>query len=81
MKVLFSDHFTRAFRDAPQIVQRDFGKQLGFILGNLRHPSLNAKKYDEARGLWQARVNLDWRCYFSIEDDTYHFHDIIPHPK
>jgi len=48
---------------------------------DLRHPSLRAKKYDEARDLWQARVNKAWRFYFVIQNDTYFIVDIIPHPK
>lgn len=81
MTVVFSTRFTRSFRDAPERVQREFGKQLGHLLRNLQHPSLHAKKYDETRGIWQARVDGGWRFYFSIEDDAYHFFDIIPHPK
>ena len=46
-----------------------------------RHPALHAKKYDESRDLWQARVNRDWRFYFVIASDTYVITDIIPHPK
>ena len=38
-----------------------FVKQSKFLLENLRHPSLHAKKYDEARNLWQARVDYTWR--------------------
>jgi mRNA interferase RelE/StbE len=53
----------------------------GFLVEDLRHPSLRAKKYDVARDIWQARVTRDWRFYFTIEDDTYHLHTIIPHPK
>lgn len=45
------------------------------------HPSLQAKKYDEARDIWQARVNGGWRFYFRIEGDVYHLIDISPHPK
>jgi mRNA interferase RelE/StbE len=52
-----------------------------FLEQNLRHPSLRAKKYDESRGLWQARVSKDWRFYFLIQDDVYYIVDIIPHPK
>jgi len=52
-----------------------------FILANLRHPSLRAKKYDETRGIWQARVTRDWRFYFTIEGDAYYLLDIISHPK
>jgi len=56
-------------------------KQLAFLLGNLRHPSLRAKKYDESRGIWQARVDRDYRFYFLIEEDTYLILSVIPHPK
>jgi len=52
-----------------------------FLEQNLHHPSLRAKKYDVARDRWQARVNKDWRFYFSIIDDTYHIIELIPHPK
>lgn len=81
MKVLFSDRFSRSFQNAPDRVQRDFGKQLAHHLRNLQHPSLRAKKYDEKQDIWQARVNDDWRLYFRIERDTYHLVDIISHPK
>lgn len=37
--------------------------------------------YDESLDLWQARVNLDWRFYFTIEGDTYRIQDITQHPK
>ncbi len=44
----------------PQI-RRAFDKQAVLLLQNLHHPSRRAKKYDESRGIWQARVNDDWR--------------------
>jgi len=81
MKVLFSDLFTRNFRIAPEQVQKAFGKQLGNLLRDFRHPSLHTKKYDEARNVWQARVNENWRFYFTIEEETYHITNITPHPK
>ncbi len=70
-----------SLRDAPLNVRRAFYKQIGFLAENLHHPSLRAKKYDEARGIWQARVNKDWRFYFIIAGDTYIVLDVIPHPK
>ena len=81
MRVLFSARFARSFGQAPERVQREFGKQLGHLLRDLRHPSLRAKKYDEARGIWQARVDGGWRFYFTVENDLYALIDIIPHPK
>jgi hypothetical protein len=38
--------------------------------------SLHAKKYNESRGLWQARINDDWRFYFTIESDAYILHEL-----
>jgi len=71
MRVKFSDAVVDALGDAPSAVQRAFFKQTEMLQQNLRHPSLRAKKYDEANDRWQARVNRGWRFYFKIEDDTY----------
>lgn len=81
MQARYSERFIKSLADAPSSVQKAFYKQVGLLLQNLRHPSLRAKKYDEAHDIWQARVTRDWRFYFTIEDDTYHLIDIIPHPK
>ena len=76
-----SDRAIEALKDAPRNVRRAFEKQLRFLAAKLQHPSLHAKKYDESRDLWQARVNKDWRFYFIITADTYIVLDVIPHPK
>ena len=81
MRIRYTNRFLQQHRKAPQTVQRVFEKQVGFLLENLRHPSLRAKKYDDGRNLWQARVNDDWRVYFSIDGDTYTLHTIRRHPK
>ena len=71
--------FDRAFREAPASVQKAFLKQAAYLIHDIRHPSLHAKKYDAER--WQARVNRDWRFYFRIEEDAYILLDIMRHPK
>ena len=81
MKLLRSTHFERNYARAPQQIQRAFDKQSALLLQSLHDPSLRAKKYDERRNLWQARVNRDWRFYFLIQNDGYLIVDIIPHPK
>ena len=81
MKVRFSSRFDRAYAETPAEIQRAFDRKLALLVQNLRHPSLRAKKYDESRDIWQARVNGGWRFYFRIEGDTYILLDIIPHPK
>jgi mRNA interferase RelE/StbE len=62
-------------------VRKAFAKQLGFLLTNLQHPSLHAKKYDVETDLWQARVTRSWRFYFKIVRDEYVIISVKPHPK
>ena len=81
MKLLRTPHFERNYAKASQQVQRAFDKQSLLLLQNLHHPSLRAKEYDESRGLWQARVNKDWRFYSLIQNDGYLVVNIILHPK
>ncbi|HVN64544.1 MAG TPA: hypothetical protein VMT58_07885 [Candidatus Binataceae bacterium] len=81
MRAAYSVQFVRQLDAAPARIKRAFAKQLVFLLDNLRHPSLDAKKYDAARDLWQARVNGGWRFYFRIEGDCYFLESIRPHPK
>ena len=81
MKADYTKLAGRILPNLPDGVRRAFFKQVKFLEQNLHHPSLRAKKYDVARDRWQARVNKDWRFYFSIIDDTYHIIELIPHPK
>ncbi len=74
----------RAWQDyqaAPAVVQKAFEKQVRLLAQNLRHPSIRAKKYDQANDIWQARINRGWRFYFQVHCDTYTIIAIIPHPK
>jgi len=81
MNVRFTEPFLRRFKKFPEITKRKFEKQLTLLLKDLGHPSLHAKKYDETRDIWQARVNLSHRFYFKIQDNIYSIINIIKHPK
>jgi len=81
MQARETQRFAKSYREAPAPIQQAFDKQVHLLVSDLRHPSLRAKKYDPARGIWQARVTRGWRFYFLIEGDTYVLLDIIPHPK
>jgi hypothetical protein len=76
MRGRFSERFRRSQESVPPAIQRTVHRKLEFLLQDLRHPALRAKKYDEARALWQARVTRGWRCYFAIEGDTYRLHTL-----
>ena len=42
----------RSYVAAPSAVRRAFDKQTALLLENLQHPSLHAKKYNEAEDIW-----------------------------
>ena len=81
MKVRFTDRADKDYAALSKTVRKAFGKQLEFLLVNLRHPSLRAKKLEGSDDLWQARVNRSWRFYFKIDGDEYAIIGIVPHPK
>ncbi|MDP3727085.1 MAG: hypothetical protein Q8R35_00410 [bacterium] len=81
MRHRFTERSRREYAEAPREIQRAFDRRLAFLLQNLRHPSLRAKKHDEANNIWQARITRGWRFYFQIRGDTYIILSVIPHPK
>jgi mRNA interferase RelE/StbE len=81
MTASFTLRFQKQYQKLSAQRQAKFDKQLVFLLSNLRHPSLRAKKYDEKNDIWQARVDDDYRFYFQIGGGTYILLSIIPHPK
>ena len=80
MKIEFSSRFRESYALAPGNIRRACDKQLKFLRNDLRHPSLQAKKYDETLDVWQARITRDWRLYFTIEAETYRLLKLTPHP-
>jgi hypothetical protein len=83
MRAVLPEPFLIKLLAAPPAVQRTFLKHLRFLLRDLRHPSLNAKKFPESGDpdLWQARVTDDWRFYFRIGGDSFVLDSIRSHPK
>lgn len=81
MKIIFISRADKEFRSLPTELQTAARKQFSFLLTNINHPSLRAKKYDEEDGVWQGRINRSYRFYFVIEGDTYCIIGITKHPK
>jgi len=71
MKPVFLVGFVAELEALPESIQKKFYRQIGFLLRNLRHPSLHAKKYDETHDVWQARADIHYRFYFQIDGDRY----------
>jgi mRNA-degrading endonuclease RelE of RelBE toxin-antitoxin system len=81
MRLEFTRRAEKEYGKLSAQLQRQADKQFDFLLENLRHPSLDAKKYGGTDDIWQGRVNRDYRFFFRIVDDSYHILMIVPHPK
>lgn len=81
MRYVLLEQFSWQLESFPTSVQNKFWKQLAYLLRDIRYPFLYAKKYDESRGVWQARIDENIRFYFLIEKDVYYLLDIKHHPK
>lgn len=79
MRIEHTKQMRRAIQKFPKQIQDIFYKQVEYLAHDIRHPSLRAKKYDESRGIWQARVNKNVRFYFRIEGDMYLLLNIRKH--
>lgn len=81
MRFLLSRKARRNYENLARELQKTADKQFSLLLRDIRHPSLYAKKYDERRGIWQARLTKEWRFYFQIRGDVYYIVAIVKHPK
>jgi len=85
MKLSFTKKFIRDYHKLPSHIQEQTDRQLGLLLENSQHPSLNTKKMHDPRNIWEARVNFSYRLTFQIGDDCYILrrvgtHDILEKP-
>jgi mRNA-degrading endonuclease RelE of RelBE toxin-antitoxin system len=84
MNVQFTPRADRDYDNLSPRLQRAVDQQLNFLREkpeNLRHPSIQAKKYSETDNIWQGRVTRSYRFYFQIVSDTYLILRITAHPK
>jgi mRNA-degrading endonuclease RelE of RelBE toxin-antitoxin system len=85
MKLAFTKSFVRGYRKLPQDIRELTDKQLGLLLSNPRHPSLNLKKMLDHREIWEGRITMSYRFTCQITEDTYILrkvgtHDVLRNP-
>jgi mRNA-degrading endonuclease RelE of RelBE toxin-antitoxin system len=85
MRLLFTKPFIRDYSRLPQQIQKRVDKQLGLLLKDHCHPSLKAKKMQDPRNIWEARVTQAYRFTFQLQGDVYILrkvgtHDMLKNP-
>jgi mRNA-degrading endonuclease RelE of RelBE toxin-antitoxin system len=72
MKLRWTKRFAKEYRRLPQHIQKQTDKKLGFLLKDIRHPSLRAKKIEgEKQDIYEGSITMNYRFLFLIEGDTY----------
>lgn len=69
MKLFFTENFVRDYRALPDHFQKIVDGKLKLFLSNQRHPSLNIKKMQDPREIWEGRINKGYRFTFQMQDD------------
>jgi len=85
VKLLFTKPFIRNYRDPPPRIQKLADKQLELLLADPRHPSLEIKKMQDPREIWEGRLTKSYRFTFQINGDIYVLrrigtHDLLKNP-
>jgi mRNA interferase RelE/StbE len=81
-KVRFTRRFLKSFTRLPADVQEKVKKQLALLAEDPRHPSLQTKPIQGATGIYEARVDIDYRLtYQRDKDDTLVLRVVARHDK
>jgi mRNA-degrading endonuclease RelE of RelBE toxin-antitoxin system len=65
MNIRLTARARRDFDRLPPQIKTRVRKQFDLLTNNLRHPSIQAKKYDEGNDIWQGRISRDLSRLFS----------------
>ncbi|MEW6386607.1 MAG: hypothetical protein AB1491_03725 [Thermodesulfobacteriota bacterium] len=69
MKLFFTQSFIWDYRSLPQHIKKAADKQLELFLANPQHPSLNIKKMQDPRDIWEGRITKGYRFTFQMEGE------------
>lgn len=76
-----SSRFERDYKKLPKEIQRQTDKKLKFLLADIHHPSLRAKRVKKYKRLYGLSITMQYRCLFEIEDNIYYLYRIGKHDE
>ena len=68
-KINFTRRFLKSFARLPSTIQGKVKKQIRLLAENPRHPSLQTKPIQGVVGLYEARIDRDYRLTYEREPD------------
>lgn len=70
-RIKLTRRFLKSFARLPAAVQEKVKKQIALLAENPRHPSLQTKPIQGAPGVYEARVDIDYRMTYERDaNDT-----------
>ncbi len=79
MKFYRTEKFKKDYKKLPTKTKKLAEKQLVFLLSNPKHPSLNIKKMQDKRNIWEIRITDSYRLTFQISKEGYLLRKIGTH--
>lgn len=81
MILVLTQPFKKDYQRLSNEIQRKADKALRLLAVSLRHPSLQVKKIQGTKNIYEARVDIHYRMTFSLEGDTLTLRAIGAHDK
>ena len=67
MKYRRTDYFKKAYQSLPEAIKEKVAKAFRLFQQDPHHPSLGVKKIKGAKGIWEGRIDRDYRFTFHYE--------------
>ena len=81
MRILAYERFRKSYQHLPGFLRRKVDKQRTLLAENPRHPSLQVKPIKGTTGLWEARVDRQYRMTFEMISDTIYLRVVGNHDE
>ena len=81
-KIRFTKRFLKSFARLSSPIQNKVKKQIALLAEDPRHPSLQTKPIQGASGIYEARIDIEYRLtYERDEEDTLTLRVVAKHDQ
>ena len=70
-KIQLTERFIALYSSLPASIRKKINRQISLLADNPRHPSLQTKPIQGTKGIYEARIDINYRLtYERLPDDT-----------